>query len=282
MNLAAPAPEGARRESVPRGVSPLHATDPEMAAGAAIVGTEALESPAMATKRSRDSGGTAVTTASPIKVADDVPHALVFRTSGDGLLPVAVKPVGKPERAIDGTAIRYARNGITFYTTTPPAQVASGTPFIIIGNCYACDLLPGVRFDRMALNTSSYAVEISVAARAYGIDEGLIRAIIHAESDFNPNAVSDKGAQGLMQLMPVTAARFGVRDAFAAADNIRGGAQYLAFLSRRYCGDIALIAAAYDAGEANVDRYNGVPPFAETQRYVERVATLAERYRSAH
>jgi soluble lytic murein transglycosylase-like protein len=112
------------------------------------------------------------------------------------------------------------------------------------------------------------------------VDEGLVRAIIHAESDYNPNAISYKGARGLMQLMPATAIRFGVQNAFSAADNIKGGVQYLSFLSKRYNGDVRLIAAAYNAGEANVDRYGGIPPFAETQRYVERVGTLAERYRS--
>ncbi|HEY2346432.1 MAG TPA: lytic transglycosylase domain-containing protein [Xanthomonadaceae bacterium] len=151
----------------------------------------------------------------------------------------------------------------------------------LIGPCYACGLLPGVNFGRLALNTTAYAAEISLAARTYGVDEGLVRAIIHAESNFNPNALSYKGAQGLMQLMPATAARFGVQNAFAAADNISGGVQYLSFLSRRYNGDVKLIAAAYNSGEANVDRYGGVPPFAETLRYVERVGTLAERYRGA-
>lgn len=149
----------------------------------------------------------------------------------------------------------------------------------LIGPCYACGLLPGVNFGKLALNTTAYAAEISIAARTYGVDEWLVRAIIHAESNFNPNALSNKGARGLMQLMPATAARFGVQDAFAAADNISGGVQYLSFLSRRYNGDVKLIAAAYNAGEANVDRYGGVPPFAETLRYVERVGTLAERYR---
>jgi hypothetical protein len=150
-----------------------------------------------------------------------------------------------------------------------------------IGHCFACRILPGVNFGTMVLNTSAYALEISAAARMYGVDEALVRAIIHAESDYNPNAVSYKGAQGLMQLMPGTASRFGVQNPFAAAENINGGVQYLSFLSKRFNGDVRLIAAAYNAGEGNVDRYGGVPPFAETQRYVERVGTLAERYRTA-
>ncbi len=151
----------------------------------------------------------------------------------------------------------------------------------LIGPCYACGLLPGINFGRLTLNTTAYSAEISTAAHAYGVDEWLVRAIIHAESNYNPNALSYKGARGLMQLMPGTASRFGVQNAFAAADNIAGGVQYLSFLSKRYNGDVRLVAAAYNAGEGNVDRYRGVPPFAETQRYVDRVGTLAERYRSA-
>ena len=108
-----------------------------------------------------------------------------------------------------------------------------------------------------------------------------MRAIIHAESAYNPNALSRVGAQGLMQLMPATARRFGVANAFDAGQNIRGGVQYLAWLLKRFNGDLTLAAAGYNAGEGAVDKYKGVPPYAETQRYVQRVAVLAERYRGA-
>jgi soluble lytic murein transglycosylase-like protein len=113
------------------------------------------------------------------------------------------------------------------------------------------------------------------------VDEAVVRAIIHAESAFNPNALSRVGAQGLMQLMPATARRFGVGNAFDASQNIAGGVQYLAWLLKRFKGDVALAAAGYNAGEGAVDKYKGVPPYAETQRYVQRVAVLAERYRGA-
>ena len=107
----------------------------------------------------------------------------------------------------------------------------------------------------------------------------LPRAIIHAESSFNPRAVSRVGAQGLMQLMPATAERFGVSDAFDAGQNIRGGVQYLAWLLKRFDGNLTLAAAGYNAGEGAVDKYDGVPPYKETQRYVQRVGLLADRYR---
>jgi soluble lytic murein transglycosylase-like protein len=111
------------------------------------------------------------------------------------------------------------------------------------------------------------------------VDESIVRAIIHAESAFNPRALSRVGAQGLMQLMPATASRFGVTNAFDAAQNIRGGVRYLAWLLKRFNGNLTLAAAGYNAGEGAVDKYGGVPPYNETQRYVQRVAVLAERYR---
>ena len=210
-----------------------------------------------------------------------VTHKTLFKFTDAGgvvhLVDEIHKPSGVKGEVIDSHT-ETCRDAIhcqeTGFDTIGPYSYAN-----LIGPCYACGLLPGVNFGRLALNTTAYAAEISTAARTYGVDEWLVRAIIHAESDYNPNAVSYKGAQGLMQLMPGTASRFGVQNPFAAAENINGGVQYLSFLSRRYNGDVRLIAAAYNAGEANVDRYGGVPPFAETQRYVERVGTLAERYR---
>jgi len=147
--------------------------------------------------------------------------------------------------------------------------------------CYACGAKPGVNFGTLRLNNVAYQAEIRAAARDYGVDEAIVRAIIHAESAFNPNALSRVGAQGLMQLMPATARRFGVGNAFDAGQNIRGGVQYLAFLLKRFNGDLSLTAAGYNAGEGAVDKYKGVPPYSETQRYVQRVGLLADRYRGA-
>jgi soluble lytic murein transglycosylase-like protein len=131
------------------------------------------------------------------------------------------------------------------------------------------------------LNIDAYSAEIVATSFAYGVDPDFVRAIIHAESAFNPKARSPKGAQGLMQLMPATAARFGVQDPWDPGQNIQGGVQYLAWLTDRFAGDESLVAAAYNAGEGAVDRYSGIPPYAETTAYVDRVTQLANAYRHA-
>ena len=185
-------------------------------------------------------------------------------------------------RVTRGAVYKFVHDGVSTYTNVRPAgSVGATVLFTYIETCFACGVRAGVNFATLALNTQAFANEIATASRSYGVDESLVRAIIHAESAFNPNALSYKGAQGLMQLMPGTARRFGVGNTFSAVDNISGGVQYLSFLSKRFNGDVRLIAAAYNAGEGAVDRYRGVPPYAETQRYVERVGTLAERYRSS-
>src|SRR3546814_8558530 len=108
------------------------------------------------------------------------------------------------------------------------------------------------------MNTSAYSDESRKAARQYGVEEAVVRAVIHAESAFNPNALSRVRAQGLMQLMPATAQRFGVGNPFDAGQNIQGGVKYLAWLLKRFNGDLTLAAAGYNAGEGAVDKYNGV------------------------
>ncbi len=129
---------------------------------------------------------------------------------------------------------------------------------------------------------SPYSKEIVQAAREYRIDPTLIAAVIRAESDFDPSAISRKGARGLMQLMPATARRMGVRRDFDPRENIRGGTAYLAELAERY-GEkaVELILAAYNAGERAVEEFGGVPPYRETRAYVRRVTTLWREARAA-
>ena len=111
-------------------------------------------------------------------------------------------------------------------------------------------------------------------AQQYSVDPRLVQAIITVESSFDPHAVSRAGAQGLMQLMPDTAARYRVEDPFDPHANIEGGIRYLRDLLRLFPSDLRHVLAAYNAGEGTVQQYGGIPPYPETQRYVERVLTL--------
>ena len=111
-------------------------------------------------------------------------------------------------------------------------------------------------------------------SRKYSVDSNLIRAVIAVESCYNSRAVSPAGAQGLMQLIPATADRFGVRDSFDIKQNINAGTKYLRFLLKRYDGDLRKATAGYNAGEGTVDRYNGIPPYKETRNYVKRVLSI--------
>ena len=114
-------------------------------------------------------------------------------------------------------------------------------------------------------------------APQYRVPLPLVFAIIEAESNFNSGAVSPKNAQGLMQLIPETAARFRVKNSFDPAQNVRGGVAYLRWLLAYFEGDVALVAAAYNAGERTVERYRGVPPYLETRDYVARIVRLVGR-----
>ncbi len=112
---------------------------------------------------------------------------------------------------------------------------------------------------------------VSTASGRYHLDPDLVNSVIHAESGFNPRAVSPKGAQGLMQLMPPTASRLGVADAFDPAGNVDGGTRYLRELLEKYNFDMVKALAAYNAGPGRVEQYHGVPPYRETQAYVAKV-----------
>ena len=171
-------------------------------------------------------------------------------------------------------------DGVVNYTNIAPP---TGQDFKVLKfPCYASDpKCRGVRWEKVALNTQSYHSEIQQAALDNGVESSLIRAIIHAESAYQADAVSPKGAQGLMQLMPQTAKMLQVEDPFNPANNIAGGTRYLAELLMQFNGDITLAAAAYNAGPGAVTKFGGVPAYDETREYVKRVNILNRRYSAA-
>jgi soluble lytic murein transglycosylase-like protein len=119
---------------------------------------------------------------------------------------------------------------------------------------------------------------IAAVAQRYRVEQALVKAVIRAESSFQPNAISPKGARGLMQLMPATARRHGVRNIHEPYENIQGGVQHLRMLLDRYGGNVVKALAAYNAGERWVDLHGGIPPFAETREYVHRVLQFRQHY----
>ncbi len=190
------------------------------------------------------------------------------------------KPQSLETRAEQGERVYHylTADGVLVFSDHAPQE---GHYQVLLFDCYACKPESNINWKSIPLFTSQYQQQIAMAAREYRIEAALIRAVIHAESAFKPKAVSKTGAQGLMQLMPATANELGVSDAFHPEQNILAGSRYLAQLLKRFNGNIVLACAAYNAGASRVDQYNGVPPFAETQAYVERVQILLKRYRKA-
>ncbi len=169
-----------------------------------------------------------------------------------------------------------ASDDIPTFTNQKPQHIASFE--VLRFDCYACHPDSTVDWYKVKLNLTAYSAPVDQAAKKHQVDPALLRALIHAESAFNANALSHQGAQGLMQLMPETANELGVQNALDPKQNILGGAQYIAQLLKQFKGDIKLATAAYNAGPNAVKKYSGIPPYKETEVYVERVGILLQRY----
>ncbi len=166
-------------------------------------------------------------------------------------------------------ARRGSRRGEPHETVFPRALWASvALAFVFLTGCSAGGMVPG---GPHALASDRLAVIVRNAALTNDVDPRLLSAVIDAESHGDPSAVSRVGAQGLMQLMPGTAAMYGVGNAFDPYQNVDAGSRYLHDLLRRYKGNVRLAVAAYNAGPGAVDAAHGIPPFAETRAYVDRV-----------
>jgi hypothetical protein len=196
----------------------------------------------------------------------------------DGALRFTNKP---PSEGQEAQVFTSTGTGGQFSRAAPPVRSREG------GRLFSTDRaslrltsrdLSGVSSNQRGhLFPDLYSAEIDRASSDHEVDPALVRAVIHAESAFNPYAVSPKGARGLMQLMPGTARMLGVKNSFSPESNIRGGTKYLAQLLRRFRNEAHAIAA-YNAGEVPVNKYNGVPPYSETREYVRRVLSLKKQY----
>lgn len=172
-------------------------------------------------------------------------------------------------------------DGTIVYTNVPPSGVRCKKGFFKWVNQAPQGRFVASVTPRTKKAIEPYEQDIETAALKYRIPAALVRAIMHAESAFDPNAFSHAGASGLMQLMPETAKQMKVRDVFDPKENIEGGVKYLRYLANQFNGDMKQMVAAYNAGPEAIRRYGGaVPPFLETQDYVVKVLELYHQYKT--
>ena len=174
-------------------------------------------------------------------------------------------------------------NGNPLYTDKKINARVTDSAFAYIGKYgrpTAVSSCQGLTAAGMEARGAQYQYLINRHAGTYGVDPALVKAMMRVESCFDRNAVSRVGAQGLMQLMPYTAQKLGVSNSFDPDQNIRGGVEYISKLMRRFNNNLEFTIAGYNAGPLNVEKYRGVPPFAETRSYLKRVMSQYKRYRA--
>ena len=159
--------------------------------------------------------------------------------------------------------------GVMHFTNTPTS------------NQYKVYMREPLKGTKTFLNVKNYDDVIAEAAKRNNLSSSLIKALIHVESYFNPRAVSKKGAMGLMQIMPENLALLNIRDPFDPWENIMGGAAYLKDMLKRFGGDLPMALAAYNAGPQAVEKYNDIPPYPETQSYVQKVMRFFRLYKKS-
>jgi len=167
-------------------------------------------------------------------------------------------------------------NGVVHFTNAPQY---TGRPSKRDWSFYRKEMRTGEESASSGPLVHSYRDLIRQNARVYRLEEALVKAVIKAESNYNPQSLSNKGAQGLMQLIPATARLMKVDDPFDPAENIRGGSNYLRLMLDQFNGNLDLALAAYNAGPNAVQRHGGIPPYTETRQYVQRVRRYLEQYR---
>lgn len=208
-----------------------------------------------------------------------VATASSLRTHGLRMVLVCALAGSFSVRAAESVALPASAGGFAAEDARDAAMLPAGVPDPALrenaGDTAAVDSTT------LALNLRAYKDEVTAAALEFGLDQALLRAVIHVESAFNPNAISAAGAKGLMQLMPSTASSLRVTNPFDPTQNIYGGARYLAMLLKQFDNDEPLAIAAYNCGLHNVQKYGSVPPFDETRVYVKHITVLRKYYKHA-
>jgi len=197
-------------------------------------------------------------------------------------LLVVAAPYARAEYIVLRSGARLSVTGYELRGDTYHLQMAGGTAEIPAGEVVSIE--PEEVFDPLPeplSDTTPFQKLIRAAAQRYSVDADLIHCVIAVESNFNPNAISPKNARGLMQLLPKTAARLGVKNIFDPADNIDGGTRYLRDLLAKYNNNLTLALAAYNAGPQKVERFgHRVPPYSETQKYIQSINRAYTKFKA--